>query len=295
MQSGLKPLGAERVWLWLLLAPTLVGLFFGVFGSVIATGVISLLKWDLLTPPTWNGLANYLALVDDPANRKALLNTLTFSALYVPGVVVSSLLVALLMNRRIHGVSIFRTIYFLPAVTSAVAVSLVWNWLYAKDTGLLNYLIELAGGQGVNWLGSQNVMLSVVLVNIWGAVGEGMIIFLAGLQNVPRELYEAAQVDGAGDWTQFWRITLPLITPSIFFQTLITTINAFQAFEYIYMLTRRGNGDSSIPVVVFSIFRNGFFWFNMGGASAQAMELSLIIFALMLVYFWLERRWVVYD
>jgi multiple sugar transport system permease protein len=108
-------------------------------------------------------------------------------------------------------------------------------------------------------------------------------------------VYEAAQVDGASGWKQFWKITLPLITPAIFFQTLITTINAFQAFEYIYMLTRRGNGDSSIPVVVFSIYRNGFFWFNMGGASAQAMQLGLIIFVLMLFYFWLERKWVNYD
>lgn len=139
------------------------------------------------------------------------------------------------------------------------------------------------------------IMTSVVIANIWGAVGEGMIIFLAGLQAVPREYYEAARVDGASDWKQFTHITLPLITPSIFFQTLIATINAFQAFEYIYMLTRQGSGESRIPVVVYSIYRNGFFWWNMGGASTQALFLGVLIFILMAFYFWAEKRWVVYE
>jgi multiple sugar transport system permease protein len=224
-----------------------------------------------------------------------LRNTLVFTVLYVPGTVVASLLAALLLNRRIIGVSIFRTLYFLPSITSAVAVSLIFSWLYAKDNGLLNYIITSTGGQPVNWLGTQNVMMSVIIANIWGAVGEGMVIFLAGLQAIPREYYEAATVDGAGVWSKFIHITLPLITPSIFFQTLITTVNGFQAFEYIYMLTRHGNGDSSIPVVVFSIYRNGFRWFNLGGASAQALVLSAIIIVLMLVYFEAEKRWVVYD
>ncbi len=138
-------------------------------------------------------------------------------------------------------------------------------------------------------------MVSVVIANVWGAIGEGMIIFLAGLQAVPREYYEAATVDGASGWAKFKHITLPLITPSIFFQILISSINAFQAFEYIYMLTRRGNGSSSIPVVVFSIYRNGFRWHYAGTASAQALVLAAIIIVLMTFYFWLEKKWVVYE
>lgn len=295
MEVGLRPLGRERFWLLVLLAPTLVGLLFGTLGSILATIGISFTHWDLLTPPTWAGVQNYVDLLDNPAFGKALGNTLTFTVLYVPGVVVCSLLVALLMNRKLPGVSLFRTAYFLPSVTSAVAVSMIFSWLYARQDGLLNNLIESLGGQPVNWLGAQNVMIAVVIANVWGAIGEGMIIFLAGLQAVPRDYYEAARVDGAGDWAQFWNVTVPLITPSIFFQTLIATINAFQAFEYIYMLTRRGNGDSSVPVVVFSIYRNGFYWFNMGGASAQALVLAVIIVVLMLIYFRLEKRWVVYE
>ena len=294
-ESGIKPLGRERFWLWFLLAPTLFGLAFGAFGSVLATIAISLTKWDLLTPPKWAGLTNYIDLFKDKDQLEALTNTVHFSVLYVPGVVIISLLVAMLMNRKIHGISIFRTAYFLPVVTSAVAAALVWQMIYGRDTGLLNYIIERLGGQPVCWFCTKNALNSVVIVNIWGAIGEGMIIFLAGLQAIPKDYYEAAKVDGASDWQSFFGITIPLVTPSIFFQTLITTINAFQAYDYIYMLTRRGSGDSSVPVVVFSIYRNGFHYFRMGTASAQAIQLAIIVILLMAFYFWMERRYVVYE
>jgi multiple sugar transport system permease protein len=210
-------------------------------------------------------------------------------------VVVTSLFVAVLMNRKIRGVSVFRTIYFLPAVTSAVATALVWNMIYGRDTGILNYLLNLLGQPSVCWLCTKNALMSVVVVNIWGAIGEGMIIFLAGLTAIPREYYEAATIDGAGPWDQFFSITLPLVTPSIFFQTLISTINAFQAYDYIYMMTRQGGGDSSVPVVVFSIYRNAWNFFRYGGASAQAIELAVLVILLMGFYFWLEKRFVVYE
>lgn len=295
MQTGLKPLGRERWWVLALLAPTLLGLIFGALGSVFATILISFLNWDLITPPTWAGLDNFAKLFTDPVFHKSLVTTLKFSLLYVPGVLITSLAVAVLLNRKIRGVSIFRTVYFLPVVSSAVAVGLVWSWIYARENGLLNLIIESVGGQPVNWLGSQNVLVAVTLVNIWGAVGEGMIIFLAGLQAVPRDYYDAAQVDGANEWQQFWRITLPLITPSIFFQSILSTINAMQAFEYVYILTRQAGGGSTMPVLMFTIYRNGFNWFRMGQASSQALVLALIIFSLTLIYFWLQRRWVTYE
>jgi len=295
MDYGLKPLGKEKFWVWILLTPTLIGLLFGTVGSLLATSTLSLFKWDLINTPIWNGIQNYIDALTKPQFLEALKNTLVFSALYVPGTVVASLLTALLLNRKIRGVGLFRTLFFLPSITSAVAVSLIFSWLYAKDNGLLNTIITQFGGQAINWLGTKNVMLSVVIANIWGAVGEGMVIFLAGLQAVPHEYYEAATVDGASAWSLFWHITLPMISPSIFFQTLLATINAFQAFEYIYMLTRQGNGDSSIPVVVFSIYRNGWRFFSMGLASSQAMILAAVIVVLMLIYFQVEKRWVVYE
>jgi multiple sugar transport system permease protein len=295
MDYGLKPLGRERFWLVVLLFPTFLGLVFGALGSILATVALSFMNWDLLTAPTWAGLTNYTNLFTNAAYSKALTNTFLFSAMYVPGVVVISLLVAVLMNRKIKGVSFYRTIYFLPCVTSAVATALIWNMIYGKDTGILNWALENLGLQPVCWLCTQNAMTSVVIVNIWGAIGEGMIIFLAGLTAIPREYYEAATVDGAGEVSKFFRITIPLITPSIFFQTLLSTINAFQAYDYIYMLTRRGQGDSSVPVVVFSIYRNAWNFFRYGGASAQAIELAVIVIMLMAFYFWLERRYVVYE
>jgi multiple sugar transport system permease protein len=167
--------------------------------------------------------------------------------------------------------------------------------IYGRDTGLLNFIIEKLGGEPVCWFCTANALYSVIIVNIWGAIGEGMIVFLAGLQAIPKDYYEAATMDGASDGQQFWRITLPLVTPSIFFQTLISTINAFQAYDYIYMLTRRGQGDSSVPVVVFSIYRNAFHFHRMGEASAQAIELAVIVVLLMVFYFWLERRFVFYE
>jgi multiple sugar transport system permease protein len=295
MPAGIKPLGSERLWLIVLLFPTMIGLLFGALGSVLATAGISLLNWDLITPPTWAGLQNYTGLAGDDLFLKSLRVTFAFSLLYVPGTIIISLLVALLLNRKLRGLSIFRTIYFLPTVSSAVAVGLVWSWIYGKDRGLLNYLLSFAGIAPINWLGTQNALYAVVIVNIWGAIGTGMIIFLAGLQSIPRECYEAGSLDGAYGWRQFRYITLPLITPSIFFQTIITTINSFQAFEYVYVLTRTANGASNAPTLVFSIYRNGFNFFRMGTASAQAIVLALIILVLTLFYFWLERRWVVYE
>jgi multiple sugar transport system permease protein len=295
MDYGLKPLGREKFWLWVMLTPTLIGLLFGALGSVIATLILSFAQWDLLTSPTWAGVENYVGLFKDQKVLLSLTNTIKFAAIYVPGVVIVSLLIAVLLNRKIRGLSLFRTAYFLPAVTSAVATALVWQMIYGKDTGILNFILERLGRQAVCWLCTENAMYSVIIVNIWGAIGEGMIIFLAGLTAIPREYYEAAELDGANGANQFFRITIPLITPSIFFQTLIATINAFQAYDYIYMLTRRGQGDSSVPVVVFSIYRNAWNFFNYGGASAQAIELTAIVAVLMAFYFWLERRYVVYE
>ncbi|MCJ7512123.1 MAG: sugar ABC transporter permease [Anaerolineales bacterium] len=295
MEAGLKPKGRERLTLWLMLTPTLIGLTFGVLGSILATLVLSFTKWDLLTPPQWTGLSNYVALFTDQKFSRALLNTFKFSALYVPSVIVVSLLVAILLNRKIRGLGAFRTIYFLPAVTSAVAAALVWNMIFAKDTGILNAIIGVFGGSRLCWICSDHILTSVLIVNVWGAIGEGMIIFLAGLTAIPREYYEAAAIDGANEVRKFFRITLPLITPSIFFMTIIATINAFQAYDYIYMLTRRGQGDSSFPVIVYSIYRNAWNFFNYGGASAQAIELAILVIALMGLYFWLERRYVFYE
>lgn len=273
------------------LTPTLIGLVLGTFGSIFATIGISFTDWDLLSPATSAGISNYVDLPGDRLFMKSLWNTLAFSALYVPLTVVLSLVVAMGLNRPIFGIGLFRTAFFLPTVSSPTAVGLLWTWIYAEDHGALNQMIIAVGGDPVSWLGPKVALYSIVIVNVWGAIGGGMIIFLAGLQAIPRDYYEVAKLDGATVWQRLRYVTLPALAPSIFFQTVLTTINAFQAFDYIYILTRIGNGNSTMPTLVFSIYRNGFRFFRMGDAAAQAVVLTAIIFGLTLIYFQLQKRW----
>ena len=288
---GIKVGKGERFWVVLLLFPTLLGLAVGAFGSVLATMGLSLFDWDLLTPPKWVGLDNYFDLEGNRNFLRALANTSLFSAIYVPAVLSISLVVAVLLNQRVRGKSFFRLIYFLPVISSPTAVGLVWTWIYSKDKGLLNAIITTLGGQPVHWLGLDMALYSVVVVNVWGAIGEGMIIFLAGLQSIPRDVYESATLDGATRFQQFITMTVPLLLPSIFFQTVLSTINAFQAFDYVYILTQTGSGGSTVPTLVFNIYREGFNYFRMGNASAQAVVLTAIVMGLTLVYSHLQKRW----
>ena len=291
MIGNLRPLGAERWWVLAFLLPTLLGLALGTFGSIFATIGISLTEWDLLTPATSAGISNYAGLPADRLFMKSLVNTLAFSGLYVPLTVVISLFVAMALNRDIPGIALFRTAFFLPTVSSPTAVGLLWTWIYAEDHGALNAFITSLGGDPVSWLGPKVALYSIVIVNVWGAIGGGMIIFLAGLQAIPKDYYEVARLDGATAWQRLRFVTLPALAPSIFFQTVLTTINAFQAFDFIYILTRIGNGNSTMPTLVFSIYRSGFRFFRMGDAAAQAVVLTLMIFVLTAVYFTLQKRW----
>jgi multiple sugar transport system permease protein len=289
--GNLRPLGRERWWVLAFLLPTLLGLTMGTFGSIFATIGISFTDWDLLTPATAAGISNYVDLPDDRMFMKSLFNTLKFSAIYVPLTVVLSLIVALGLNRHIVGIGLFRTAFFLPTVSSPTAVGLLWTWIYAEDHGALNMMITALGGDPVSWLGPKVALWSIVIVNVWGAIGGGMIIFLAGLQAIPKDYYEVARLDGATVWQRLRFVTLPALAPSIFFQMVLTTINAFQAFDYIYILTRIGNGNSTMPTLVFSIYRSGFRFFRMGDAAAQAVVLTILIFLLTAVYFRLQKRW----
>lgn len=289
--SGFRAKGRERIWVAFLLVPTIIGLAFGALGSIAATVGISFFDWDLFTAPEFVGLENYTDLPGDRKFNKALKNTVIFSAIYVPATVVLSLLVAVLLNRRLVGKSLFRLLFFLPVVSSPTAVGLVWSWIYSKDQGLLNAMLSKIGVDPVYWLGHDMALYSVVVVNVWGAIGEGMIIFLAGLQAIPRDVYEASTLEGASRVQQFFYLTLPLLLPSIFFQTILSTINAFQAFDYIYVLTQTQGGGSTVPTLVFNMYREGFNFFRMGNASAQAVVLAGMIMVLTLFYSRLQKKW----
>ena len=293
--SGIRLRKGEHVWLWVLLAPTLFGLLFGTLGPVLAAIGISFANWDVLTPPTWAGLGNYQHLLKDPTFSKALLNTVYYVGVMVPVSTVLSLALAMLMNQKLRAITWYRTAYFLPVVSSTVAVALVWSWIYSKDFGLLNFVLRSLGMNPIAWLSSTKwAMPAVIIMGVWGTLGEGMIIFLAGLQSISQSYYEAAEVDGANGWQKLWRITLPLITPSLFFYFIITMINAFQTFEQIYIMTRGGPVNSTTTIVYY-IYRNAFRNFKMGYASSQAIVLFLIIMVLTLISWRSQEKWVVYD
>lgn len=293
--SGLRLMKGEQVWLWVFLAPTLVGLLFGSLGPVAAAVGVSFTDWDVITPPSFAGFDNYTRLFADPTFRKALVNTVLYVGLMVPASTVLGLLLAILMNQKLRAITWYRTAYFLPVVSSTVAVALVWSWIYAKDFGLLNYFLRLIDVEPVAWLSSSKwAMPAVIIMSVWGNVGQGMIIFLAGLQSISTTYYEAAEVDGANSWQKFRQITLPLITPSVFFYFIITMIDAFQTFEQIYIMTRGGPANATTTIVYY-IYRNAFRNFKMGYASSQAIVLFLIIMVLTLIYWRSQERWVVYD
>ena len=293
--SGIRLRKGEHIWLWVLLAPTLFGLLVGTLGPVLAAIGISFADWDVITPPSFAGIANYQRLLRDPTFSKALINTLYYVGVMVPVSTVLSLALALLMNQKLRAITWYRTAYFLPVVSSTVAVALVWSWIYSKDFGLLNFVLRSVGMDPVAWLSSTKwAMPAVIIMGVWGTLGEGMIIFLAGLQSISQSYYEAAEVDGANGWQKLWKITIPLITPSLFFYFIITMINAFQTFEQIYIMTRGGPVNSTTTIVYY-IYRNAFRNFKMGYASAQAIVLFAIIMVLTLIYWRSQEKWVVYD
>lgn len=293
--KGIRLLPSEQKWLIIFLAPTLFGLLFATLGPVLAAIGISFTEWDVLTAPVFIGISNFVGLANDPLFAKSIVNTIVYVLGTVPTSTVLGLLLAMLLNQKMRGITFYRTAYFLPVVSSTVAVALVWSWIYSKDFGLLNFVLRQFGLEAIPWLTSTRyAMLALIIMGVWGMLGTAMVIFLAGLQGIPQSYYEAAEVDGANLLGKFWNITLPLITPSLFFYFIITMINSFQAFEQIYVMTRGGPSNSTTTMVYY-IYNNAFRNFRMGYASAQAIGLFLIVMVLTLISWRMQSKWVVYD
>jgi len=284
----------EAVAGYLFLLPALGGILVFILGPVVAAIALSFTKWDLLTPAKFIGLSNYQELIQDPMFRKVMLNTLIFTGASAPLSLILSLGLALALNQKIKGIVVFRTIYFLPVVSSMVAVSLVWRWLYNPNYGLLNYFLNLLHLPSVNWLFSTTwAMPAVILMSVWKGLGYNMVIFLAGLQGIPQMYYESAKIDGAGKFQAFKNITLPLLSPTTFFVLVISIISSFQVFDQIFVMTSGGPAHAT-EVIIYYIYHNAFQIFRMGYASALAFCLFIIIFALTLLQIRLSKRWVFY-
>lgn len=284
----------EAAWAYLFLLPFFLGLLFFILGPVLAAFAISFTTWDLLSPPRWVGLANYRAMVDDRLFWTALKNTIYFTVVSVPVTLILALCLAVLMNRKIRGIEALRAIYFFPVTASIVAVSLLWAWMYTPDFGIINYLLSYLGIPKINWLVNPQLALpSVIIMSVWRGLGFNIVVFLAGLQSIPRDLYEAAALDGATGWDQFRSITVPLLTPTIFFATIMALIGSFQVFEQTFIMTQGGPANATMTLV-YQIFLNGFTYLRMGYASAQSFILFAILFVITLVQVRMQRRWVHY-
>lgn len=262
--------------------PSLFFLAVFVVYPIFSAFYLSLHRYNLLEPPIWDGLGRYRLLLEDTRFFKALGNTFLFALMTVPVGTVISLLLAVLINQSLRGIYFFRTAYYLPVVTSFVAVSFIWLWIYEPQFGVLNQLLAAVGLPTFAWLRDPNTaLLSIAILSVWKNAGYNMIIFLAGLQGVPRYLYEAAEIDGANAVQRFWHITLPMLSPTTFFVFVVYFIGALQMFTQSWILTQGGPLDSTLTVV-YLIYQNGFEFLKMG--SAAAMSVVLFVFIALVTY-----------
>lgn len=268
------------------LAPSLFHLIVFVFTPIIFAAYLSLHRWDIIVPEKpFVGLDNFKEMFNDTTFWNALKNTFVYS-LNVPLGMVVSLAVALMMNQKMKGIAFLRMLYFLPSVTSFVAIALVWMWIYHPTFGLANFMLHFLGLGQSQWLNSTNTaMLSIIIFSIWLGIGYQMVIFLAGLQGIPEELYDAAHIDGAGNWKKFWRITLPLLKPTTFFILVTSFISSFQVFTSIYIMTA-GGPVRSTDVIVYHIYQSAWEQLRMGYASAM----SWVLFVIIMIATWIQFR-----
>ncbi len=286
----------------LFVAPWCLGFLIFTAGPMVASLMLSFTSWTMLSPPSWVGFENFERLFgDDPLLYRSLWNTVFYVILSVPLSTCLALGLALLLDQKVKGMSIFRTIFFLPSVTNVVAVSILWLWIFNPEFGLLNTALRAIGIEGPLWLQSETwAKPALVLMSLWG-VGGSMIIFLAALQGVPQELHEAAQLDGAGAARRFFHVTLPMISPALFFSLIMGLIGGFQVFTQAFVMTgtaqpgSEGGPNNATLFMVLYLYKKAFMDFKMGYASALAWILFFIILVLTLIQRKFGQRWVHYE
>jgi multiple sugar transport system permease protein len=275
---------------YLYLSPVLIGLSVFTIGPILSSFFLSFTNYELGLKAEWIGGANYAKLADSEVFLQSVKNTLVYVILYVPLAVIFSFALAMLVNGKLRGRAFFRTVFFLPVVTSMVAAALIWGWLYHPDVGLLNYVLSTLGIVGPRWLEDPDTALSaLVIVGVWKNAGYNMLIFLAGLSGISNEVIEAAKLEGASVWKRIRYVLVPMLMPVIFFVTVITTISAFQIFEQTYVLTKGGPANSTLTLSYY-IWQMAFQFFDMGQASAMAYVLFAILAILTAVQFQVRKR-----
>ncbi len=279
---------------YLFILPWLLGFVIFTAGPMVASVAISLTDWRIVTVPHFVGLKNFQSLIHDPRIATALFNTSFYVVLGVPTHLFFAMLAALLLNLRLKGIAVYRTVFYLPYITPIVANSVLWLWIFNTDFGLANYVLSLINVSKVYWLEDPRIVKFAFVVMSWWTIGGQMIILLAGLQGIPGHLYDAANIDGAGWWSRFRNVTLPLLTPSLFFNLILALIGAFQVFVQAYIITSGGPEDASLFYVLY-LYRVAFQNFDMGYASAMAWLLFVIVLVFTLFQFRFANRWVYYE
>lgn len=290
----------QALWAWAFILPCLVGLLVFTYLPIFASFGLSFSYWNLLGQPEWVGLANYQAVVQDPIFWTTFWNTWAF--VFASGVleVVLGLLLSVWIFQLVKGQAWFRSLYFMPYITPMVSITLVFGWIYDPQFGLLNAVLQFVDvfdwmKEPIAWLQDpKTAMASVVMLRVWKNVGYNVLLFLAALGNLPSDLEESAHLDGASPWQIFWRITLPLISPTLFFVLVMTMINAFQVFDSIYLLTQ-GGPQHATEVLVYWMFKNAFEFYKIGPASAIAYILFWVILALTALQWQIRKRWVLHE
>ena len=275
---------------FLFIFPAIIGIFIFIIIQVICSFCLSFMKWDLLNPMKFVGLDNYRNLFTEPLFFKILFNTIVFAVSTSVFGVIIPLVLAVILNSKIRGAEFFKTAYFLPFITPMIVIGIVWEWIFDPNIGLLNKVLQLH----INWLYDPHwAMPALIIVSVWKLIGYNMIIFLASLSAISESMFEAAKIDGANSVEIFWYVTIPLLSPTIFFVVIISAINSFQIFDLIYLMTQGGPLDST-NVLVYAIYKNAFEYFNIGKASAIAYVLFVIILVLTLIQ-WAFRKKLVYN
>ncbi|MEK3853895.1 sugar ABC transporter permease [Bacillus sp. CMF12] len=277
------------------ISPWIAGLLLFTLGPLLFSLFISFFDWPIVGEKTFVGFSNYATMfTDDPLFWHSLWVTVKFAMLFVPLNIIMSLFLAILLNKKLKASSLFRTFFYVPSVISGVALAMIWGWVYNGEYGILNYFLSLAGIEGPDWLNNQKwALLAMVIASLWGQ-GTMMLIFLAGLKNIPKDLYEAAEIDGAGKVYCFFKITLPLLTPTLLFNLITTIISAFQQLTLALVLTGGGPLGSTYFYAMY-VYENAFKYFKMGYSSANAWIMFLIVLFLTMLVFKSSSAWVYYE
>jgi multiple sugar transport system permease protein len=279
---------------YLFLSPWLLGMLLFTAGPILFSLFLSFCRWDVISPIQWIGLGNYQQMLQDKLLRISLVNTISYAALYIPLSILVALGLAMLLNQKLKGMGIFRTLFYLPTLTQGIATFTLWSIIFEPEAGLLNRGLRTFISNPPGWLVDPAWSKPALVIMALWSVGGTMLIFLAGLKNIPVDFYEAASIDGAKPVTQFFRITLPMLSPTIFFNVIMATIGAFQVFAAAFVLTSGGPSNSTL-FYVYYLFNRSFVYFNMGYASAMAWLLFAIVLALTVLQTKVGQKWVHYS